>query len=117
MNKRFFLALLLTGAVIVLTPLLFRGTADGPTTSADSLSAPSAQPTQVAPPVDTVSRVSRSTARAVETESTDTTAADTASLVTATLHLKFVNRGATLVGAELPHYAMLGADSAPVQLA
>lgn len=105
----------------MVTPLLFRDSKSGSVTTADSLSRPASprvdsatSTTQSTPPATTVTAAA---APQVQKPADSTAFADTATLTTPTLHLKFVNRGGALVGAELPRYAMLGADSTAVQLA
>src|SRR6185295_12496171 len=99
MNKRFFLALLLTGAVIVLTPLIFKGPPRAPVSDqTDSLPAPTVPGGTQVPPVASAAQPPSPIAVKLDT----TARADTSTLITEKLRLRFVNTGAALVGAELP---------------
>jgi YidC/Oxa1 family membrane protein insertase len=114
MNKRFFLALLLTGAVIVLTPILFQQPGRVPvSTPPDSLIPPVTPSAAPAPPV--ASTAQQTPAPPV---TPDTGAKiDTSLIITEKLRLRFSSLGASLVGAELPDYRILGGDSGTVELA
>ncbi len=117
MNKRFFLALLLTGAVIVLTPLLFQNGSAPVVPQADSLTAPTA-PAIPTPSTATgaQSQIPAASAAQVPARVDSGAKLDTSTIVTDKLRLRFVSRGAALVGAELPDYAILGSDSTKVEL-
>lgn len=112
MDKRFFLALLLTGAVVIVTPLLFERPAPTPVTSTSpiaepSITAPSAAPSAVpgtvaAPPV-------ASAAPAISV--------DTFTLSNELATFRFSTVGAQFLSADLPRFAQLGGREGTVQLA
>ena len=125
MDKRFFLALLLTMGVIVITPRLFPGAARPVALPAPSAptSAPMSAPvagattpplpgTPLAPAVNTATvsgaAPSRPQAPTVETR--------TVRLTNALATYDFSTRGATLIGADLPRYKRLGGGTGLVRL-
>ena len=119
MDKRFFLALLLTALVVIVTPMLFRPapssrdttvpagiSSDTPASSgvrpvdADSPAITTAPPAPVAEPVQAV----------------PTTAADTAVITTPTTVYRFTNLGAAPVSAQLRTYESLRLSDAGAPL-
>jgi YidC/Oxa1 family membrane protein insertase len=127
MDRRFFLALLLTMGVIVVTPRLFPGkprpavstaVVDSATTSATS-----AAPTGAAATVSAPATIStpRPGARAPGTNAPAPVPAPaearTLRLSNALASYDFSTRGATFVSAELPRYSALSLDSGVVRLA
>jgi YidC/Oxa1 family membrane protein insertase len=119
MDKRFFLALLLTGAVVVLTPVLFeRPTVPVVTTTPPAASAPAStglpsggQPAStpaVLLPAPTDAGVASTVAPA---------APDTVVLRNDLARYRFSTLGAQLLSAELPQFSRLGGRDGAVQLA
>jgi YidC/Oxa1 family membrane protein insertase len=118
MNKRFFVALLLTGVVVLLTPLLFKstrrpsqpvGTDSTATRAAErdtQTAAPQPRSQPAAPPAAAVTRTAEMPA-----------AAETTVVATPKARLRLSNLGGALIGAELSDYQTLGAVRAPVELA
>jgi YidC/Oxa1 family membrane protein insertase len=123
MDRRFFTALLLTGAVVLLTPLLFPSTrlpAPG-TPAADSLAAIApVTPTAAAP--TSIGPATAATAPSAMT-APDTTAAAAVIAVgedtiqTSRAQLRFSNRGGALVGASFADYRALDDTTSRVELA
>lgn len=124
MDKRFFLALLLTVGVILVTPRLFPGRPIPVTSPAgDSLAGPTIGATD--PASATVRQSAVTTATAVGAPATmEAARADTAARFTPeTLRLEntvaayyFSTQGAMLMSAELPNYQRLNGDSGVVRL-
>ncbi|MDH5233981.1 MAG: membrane protein insertase YidC [Gemmatimonadota bacterium] len=120
MDKRFFLALMLTGIVVVVTPMLFRQpqVAVPPAAVISSEGAPAATSTvtpspAVATPGPVVSAPGASPPR---TANAPTIAAETLSVANDLTTLSFTTRGAAFLGAALPKYRQLGKDSGTVRL-
>jgi YidC/Oxa1 family membrane protein insertase len=109
MNRRFFVALLLTGMVMVITPMFFSRTPRTVPAVSDTTREtppPRTDSLAVVPPTGGAAPVIDSTARA-----------DTARIATERLSLGFSSIGGALISAELPRYRRLGTDSGAVQLA
>lgn len=132
MDKRFFLALILTGGVVLATPLLFPRPAVTPSASADSLAvaAPATQPGVAsgdAAAVATTSTIPTTpTMRAADAASaaSQSAAPVAAPVVAETLSLgnelttfRFSNFGAQLLEADLPRFNRLGGREGNVALA
>ncbi|MBX3174145.1 MAG: membrane protein insertase YidC [Gemmatimonadaceae bacterium] len=125
MDKRFFLALLLTGAVVIATPLIFRQPVPPPTAIA-SLEGGDTLPVATAP-TPAGGDAAPATASAAAATPTMGPAANTAAsapaVVAETLTLandlatyRFSTLGARFLGAELPRFDKLGEDNGTVQL-
>lgn len=115
MNRRFVLALLLTGAVFILTPILFPASRRvAPPVARDtvlSAEAPTLLPAEqprTKPPVAQTPRTPDS-ARAASAETTLVTTPKT--------RLRLSNVGGALIGAEFTDFRRLGPDSQPIELA
>ena len=121
MNKRFFVALLLTMVVVMLTPMLFRRAPGVPAPiAADSavagkaaidtppgaVSAPARLPGAPAP-------AERPAAPGLATSA----AAETTVVATAKAHIRLSSLGGSLIGARLTDFRSLGTDSGAVELA
>ena len=125
MDRRFFLALLLTMGVIVVTPRLFPGPRPvAPPVITDSSTAapapgtvagaPAAGGTAAVPVSGAASSVS---AGASGTQAPEPIIARTVRLENALARYAFSTRGAAFLDAELPRYPHLGGDSGQVRLA
>jgi YidC/Oxa1 family membrane protein insertase len=120
MDKRFFLALLLTMGVIVITPRLFPGAARQAVTPAAS----TATPTQAAgTPAPDVAPQAAPSGAAVTTPDAAPAApivpaveVRTVRLANALATYDFSTRGAALLGADLPRYERLGGGTGVVRL-
>lgn len=114
MDKRFFLAILLTGGVVLMTPVLFpRQSAPVPSAIvSDSVNAPTATAVQAAPAAATP-------ASAPATPATQVAAVPVETLTVANelTRFAFSNVGAQLLRADLPRFKRLGTDSGTVTLA
>ena len=120
MDKRFFLALMLTGAVVVVTPMLFprAEVATPPVAVVDPTTAPAtAAPgaTTVAPS-PTVATATRAPAPGVAAQRAPAIVAETLSISNDLTTFSFSTQGASLLRAELSKYRKLGADSGTVRL-
>lgn len=123
MDKRFFLALLLTGVVLVVTPLLFpppprvvTPVASGVSAAAPGQPSISAAPEtpRTAAPAGTTPRAGRATTSASTGPAADLI--DTIHGKSAGASLVFTTLGATPTSAELPKYRSLGSVSGSVVL-
>ncbi|MBA3854366.1 MAG: hypothetical protein C0503_08125, partial [Gemmatimonas sp.] len=127
MDKRFFLAILLTGGVVLLTPVLFprpsvptpivadsTTTPAAPATAAAAPAAPAA--TMAAAPSADASSAPASTATATP-PSVPLAPVETLTVSNALTTFAFSSQGAQLLRAELPKFARLGADSGRMTLA
>ncbi len=120
MDKRFFLALLLTGVVVVVTPMMFQRQAPVPVvTTPAPATAPSIAPatpvtqeTQGAAPVPAASA-----SPAVQAPAIPVVSAETLSLANALVDLRLSTRGAALESAVLPNFKKLGGSEGEVRLA
>jgi YidC/Oxa1 family membrane protein insertase len=112
MDKRFFLALLLTGAVVIVTPLLFQRPAPTPPAAV----APSTTPVDpgLAPPPGAAAPAAAITSPPLATAPLR---ADTFALTNGLATLWFSTLGARFLSADLPHYAQLGGREGTVRLA
>ena len=125
MDKRFFLALLLTMGVIVVTPRIFPGAARPvvvPVPSAataapvvGATTASTATPTTATPAAPASARASVSGAPLGSPQAI-AVASRTVRLTNALATYEFSTRGATLLGAELPRYKRLGGGTGLVRL-
>jgi YidC/Oxa1 family membrane protein insertase len=122
MDKRFFLALLLTGVVVVVTPMVFPPDRPVPVSTAPT-SGPSA-PVAPAPGVASVPDVPASLAAPQATIGTAGDPSAPAPVVPETLALgnalttfRFSSAGASFVSADLPAFRKLGGREGSVQLA
>lgn len=115
MNKRFVLALLLTGAVFILTPILFPGSRRQPPPQANPTAADTS-PAQggLAPRSQTGAAATPGT---VTAKPSTGVAAETTLVSTAKARLRLSNVGGALIGAEFTEFKRLRADSSPVELA
>ncbi len=125
MDKRFFLALLLTMGVIVVTPRIFPGAARPVVVSVPSAAtaapvvgattASTATPTTATPAAPASERASVSGAPLGSPQAI-AVASRTVRLTNALATYEFSTRGATLLGAELPRYKRLGGGTGLVRL-
>jgi len=121
MDKRFFLAILLTGGVVLLTPVLFpRPDVPVPAAVADSsvaapLPAPSAAPTMGAASAMATTAVTPA-APAAAPAAVAMAPIETLTVSNALTTFAFSTRGAQFLRAELPKFRRLGADSGLVAL-
>ncbi len=125
MDKRFFLALLLTMGVIVVTPRIFPGAARPVVVSVPSAAtaapvvgattASTATPTTATPAAPARARASVSGAPLGSPQAI-AVASRTVRLTNALATYEFSTRGATLLGAELPRYKRLGGGTGLVRL-
>jgi YidC/Oxa1 family membrane protein insertase len=126
MDKRFFLAILLTGGVVLLTPVLFpRPTAPVPTAVADSTAANAPTATSAASQGTAAAPTSAAAmtpaaaapaAPAVDVPSAPAAPIETLTVTNSVTAFAFSTQGARLVGAELPRFQRLGADTGLVRL-
>ena len=120
MEKRFFLALLLTGAVVVLTPLLFPRPVVPPTTNADSLRAPEARVSSPRDDRATAGVISprRSASSGVRTsgDAIARAAAETVSVRSARSVLSFSTQGAAPYAVRADSFPALNGGGGPVVL-
>jgi YidC/Oxa1 family membrane protein insertase len=115
MDKRFFLAILLTGVVLLVTPVLFpvprptpapAGAVTAPTSPTTPVTAVTPTPTvgaAPAPSADTATAAAPIEARTVQ-------------LTNPVADYTFTSRGAAFISATLPRYRRLGADTGLVRL-
>ena len=115
MNQRFFLALLLTAVVVMLTPVLFPGRPRPPVTQTAN-SPPPAQPAAVRPPGAAAALPAADTS-AIVGDSAPAVRADTVAVATRNARLRLSALGGALIGTELTNYHSLGGDSSAVELA
>ena len=115
MNQRFFLALLLTAVVVMLTPVLFPGRPRPPVTQTAN-SPPPAQPAAVRPPGAAAPLPAADTS-AIVGDSAPAVRADTVAVATRNARLRLSALGGALIGTELTNYHSLGGDSSAVELA
>lgn len=120
MDKRFFLAILLTGGVVLLTPVLFpRPTVPVPAVVADSAaaSAPAATPTAAPTAAPAAANASPATTEpAAALPSAPVAPIETLTVTNSVTTFAFSTQGAQLLGAELPRFKRLGADTGLVRL-
>ncbi len=121
MDKRFFLALLLTGAVVVLTPVLFPRP-DMPAVANEPAPTPITTPsptTPVTPPTLSPAPAAMAPASGMPSAPGQAApvAADTVVLANELATYRFSTLGAQLLSAELPHFTQLGGREGVVQLA
>jgi len=126
MDKRFFLALLLTGAVVLATPILFprqappAGVTSTPTAATPT---PTTTPQGTLPTGAPGATVSATTAGASIAPASDASAppapivAETLSLGNSLTTFTFSSLGARFLAAELPRFAQLGGREGQVRLA
>jgi len=129
MDKRFFLALVLTGAVVLLTPVIFpRAKVPVPVVTADSMAAAATAPA-TSPATGTGSASAASVAPAaglaaslapaspvVGGEAPVPVAITQVTLTNALASYTYSSRGAAFVSASLPKYTRLGATTGTVAL-
>ncbi len=115
MDKRFFLALLLTGGVVLMTPVLF------PRPTVPPAPAVVAEPGNTPATPASTPTMSSSTSSAANTQATVPTtpavAAETLSLSNELTTVNFSTLGARFLGAELPRFSRLGGQEGTVRLA
>jgi YidC/Oxa1 family membrane protein insertase len=122
MDKRFFLAILLTGGVVLLTPVLFpRPTVPVPAAVTDSTAANATTPTSAAAQATAAAPASAAamTPAAAPAEALPTVPAvpiETLTVTNSVTTFAFSTQGARLMGAELPRFQRLGADTGLVRL-
>lgn len=115
MDKRFLLALLLTGVVVVATPVLFPRQSPPPPPRA--VSAPSEPGTAAAEPIASGMPPSIAGTPVAAGPAPAAGAADTLALGNALATYRFSSVGASLVSADLPSYRRLGGREGSVELA
>ncbi|HET8771431.1 MAG TPA: membrane protein insertase YidC [Gemmatimonadaceae bacterium] len=125
MDKRFFLALLLTGAVVIGTPILFpsREPAVPANTAATTTTATPPAPTGAAdaprtgePPSIGAATDPSAVAAGSQVADTAVVPADTIALTNDVTTFHFSTRGASLVAAEMPKFRKLGGNEGHVSL-
>src|SRR5687768_2463261 len=117
MEKRLFLAMILTALVLVVVPRFF----SNPPASSRARGADTGQAASPSTGVDTVGRVSTPDSRnsAIGTAPAPTPLsipAETSMVVTPTTRYRFTNAGAKLVGTELTQYRGLSREGGNVEL-
>ncbi len=127
MDKRFFLALLLTGGVVLLTPVLFPRPTVPAAVTADSASgvaagtpaASGAATTAASTPTAATATMSAATetAQAPVAPAVPAAAAETLSLGNELTTFAFSNEGARFLSADLPRFKQLGGVDGTVRLA
>src|ERR687884_120131 len=137
MDKRFFLALLLTAAVVLITPVLFppakrapqpgrrsdsaAAARRGDTSRAGAQVAPAAQPPAGRSASDTAPSTRPTPAVAAGATAVPAAPVETTSIVLPNATYRFSSRGAALISAEMTHYRSLrrdvGSADVPVELA
>ena len=113
MDKRFFLALLLTMGVIVITPRLFPGAARPVTSPAPAAASSAPSPTPTTGPATTGATT---VGAAPSVPQAPTVEARTVRIANALATYDFSTRGAALLGADLPRYKRLGGGTGLVRL-
>jgi YidC/Oxa1 family membrane protein insertase len=117
MDKRFFLAILLTGGVVLLTPVLFpRPTAPAPAAVADSTGVTESVAPTPAPAVSSAEAVLAPTPT-TSVPSAPLVPIETLTVTNSVTTFAVTSQGAQLLRAELPRFRRLGADSGLVRLA
>ncbi len=115
MDKRFFLALVLTGAVVLLTPVIFpRAKVPVPVVTADSMPAPVAAASADAGTTAAASLVP--SAPVAGAASPAPVAVTQVTLTNALASYTYSSRGAAFLSATLPKYTRLGATTGTVAL-
>lgn len=128
MDKRFFLAILLTGGVVLMTPVLFpRPNVPAPIVadSASTAAAPATSPatTQTASSATGAATMAAAPAgnaaanAAIDAAAPPLAPVETLTVSNALTTFAFSSQGAQLLSAELPKFARLGADSGRMTLA
>ena len=117
MDKRFFLALLLTMGVIVITPRLFPGAARPVTSPAPAAASSAPSPTPTTGPATGPATTGATTVGAAPSvPQAPTVEARTVRIANALATYDFSTRGAALLGADLPRYKRLGGGTGLVRL-
>lgn len=119
MDKRFFLALLLTGGVVIATPVLFPRPTLPPAAVTETDASPSADaasPVVSAPIAAPVTSPAASAAAAAPQAPVATIAPETLAVSNAVTTFRFTTEGARLLTADLPRFAQLGGREGTVQL-
>ncbi len=120
MDKRFFLALLLTGIVVIGTPIIFPRPEPAATTDAVTTPAASTTPTPVDAPADPAAGAIDPAAGAADVQepaaATGNVPVDTIALTNAVTTFHLTTRGAALVAAEMPNFRKLGGREGHVSL-
>ncbi len=114
MDKRFFLALLLTGAVVLATPVIFPRQA--PPVPTSPVMAPATSPTAPMPAAPLAGTVQPVASTAAAITAAPVTPAETLALGNELTTFRLSTRGATLLSAELPRFRELHTGENPVQL-
>jgi YidC/Oxa1 family membrane protein insertase len=127
MDKRFFLALLLTGVVVVVTPMIFRteipapvptAPVTAPTASGPGGSAGAAPPAQGEPAIPAALSVPQATIGAAgDSTGPAPIVPETLAVSNALTTFRFTTAGAAFVSADLPTFRQLGGREGTVQLA
>lgn len=115
MDKRFFLALLLTGAVVVLTPVLFPRDATPPAPTVAPLATPAATTPSVAAPVGPTPSAPGITPASAPTSGI-ALSADTLTLSNELVSFKLSSLGAQFLSAQLANFVQLGGREGSVLL-
>ena len=115
MDKRFFLALLLTGAVVILTPVLFkRQPLPVAPVAVDSAAVPSSTPQVAAPSTAPVTTPPTIAPRAAEAPAAAPAEQHVLGNELARFH--FTNHGAQLARVEMPKFVRLGQENGTAEL-
>lgn len=118
MDKRFFLALVLTGAVVLSTPILFPRQAPPTTTPAQQTAGPPPAPTESANPATGGPPISAPvTAPSESIPAVPAVVAETLSLRNELTTFSFSTLGARFLAADLPNFEQLGGRDGTVRLA
>ena len=124
MDKRFFLALLLTGGVVLMTPVLFpRPTVPAPSAVTTDSAAASSASTAATPASATPAAANTPSLSAAPAPSTGTSPAtpaiapETLSLGNELTTFRFSTEGARFLAADLPRFQQLGVTNGAVRLA
>lgn len=118
MDKRFFLALLLTGGVVIATPVLFPRPAVAPAPVTEPSAAEVAAPAAPALPSASTPAASPAASAAAVTPQAPvaTVAPETLAVTNALTIFRFSTEGARLLTADLPRFQQLGGREGTVQL-
>lgn len=118
MNRRFFLALLLTAVVVMLTPVLFPGRPRAPVSQSADPAPGAARPAAPTRPPGAAALPVADTARTIgDSLAVPAVRAETVAVATPNARLRLSSLGGALIGAEFANYHSLGGDSSRVELA
>ncbi len=115
MDKRFFLALLLTGGVVLLTPLIFPRPAVTPPAAVSTV--PATDPASPATTSPTADAPGAPTAQPIAAPAPAPVQAETLTLANELTTVAFSTLGARFISADLPRFQQLGGREGTVRLA